>query len=223
MLKRLDKNFPLQPLIDQVLSLNFDRRLTINETTGTLFGGPYTTKPEFIGTPLGDILDSIENPGEARLMRLKPEESYMAHTDPDDRYHVVITTNPYCYMIDLHDEKMYHLPADGGLWIMDTSPLHVAVNFGSRDRIHLNVRILLPDVKEHPTHIKILGGDFDFKHIINTNVGGFLNKYIKNQKISGFKMINDREIMVNFTDLAVLEELKTIISKSGLYYEIIQL
>lgn len=223
MLKQLDKKFPIQSLVDQVLSLDFDRRLSINETNGTLFGGPYTTKPEFVGTPLGDILSSIENPGEARLMRLKPEESYMAHNDPDDRYHVVITTNPFCYMIDLDSEKMYHLPPDGNLWLMDTSPRHVAVNFGSRDRIHLNIRLLLPDIKENAVHIKMLGGDFDFKHVINTSVAGFINCAIKNKTITGFRLINDREIMINVTNDSILEEIKSIIIRAGLQYEITQL
>jgi hypothetical protein len=220
MLKLLDKNFSIQPIIDQVLDLGFYKKISLNYTEGTIFNGPYITKPEFVGTPLGEVLDSIGNVGEARLLRLKPEECYMAHSDPDDRLHLAITTNPFCYLVDLDEEKMYHLPVDGKLWLMDTGPRHVAVNFGSRDRIHLNIRVPLPDVNEHPIHIKMLGGDFDFKHIINVNMSKFVNRSVKNGDIIGFRWINVREIMVNVRDQSVIENIKNILTSNGLEYEI---
>lgn len=223
MLTLLDKKFPIQPIIDQVLSLEFNKRVSLNETQGTVFNGPYKTKPEFVGTPLGDLLASIENPGEARLMRLTPEECYMAHSDPDDRIQMAVTTNPFCYLIDLETEKMYHLPADGSVWLMDTGPKHTAVNFGSRDRIHLNVRLLLPELKQNPVHLKMLGGDYDFKHVINTNMSPFMNRAIKSGDVTGFQWINDREIMINVKDDSVIERIKNIITDCGLTYDIKQL
>jgi len=222
MLHQTNKKFPIQSIIDQVLSLEFDKRLALNETRGTVFNGPYVTKPEFVGTPLGDLLANLDNVGEARLMRLRPEECYMAHSDPDDRLHLAITTNPYCYLIDLDENKMYHLPVNGEVWLMDTGPRHVAVNFGSRDRIHLNIRVPLPDIKENPVHIKMLGGDFDFKHIINVNMSTFINYAIKQGDITGFRWINDREIMISYKDETVLENFKNLISQTGMHYEILR-
>lgn len=220
MIKQLDQKFLLQSILDQVFSLDFSNRLRLNETTGNIFNGPYTTKSEFKGTPLGDVLDSLGNIGEARLMRLTPEECYMAHSDPDDRIQMTITTNPFCYLIDLEKEKMYHLPADGSVWIMDTSSKHTAVNLGSRDRIHLNIRILLPELKENPVHIKMLGGDYDFKHVINTNMSSFMNRAIKSGDVTGFQWINDREIIITYQSESVLEKFKSLISSTGMHYEI---
>ena len=58
MLKKLDKQFPIQPIIDQVAAMPyFERFVQLNETDeGRLFNGPYKIKPEFVGTPLGDCL-----------------------------------------------------------------------------------------------------------------------------------------------------------------------
>ena len=220
MIKQLDQKFLLQPIIDQVLSLDFGKRLALNETQGNTFNGPYTTKSEFKRTPLGNVLDSLGIIGEARLMRLTPEECYMAHSDPDDRIQMTITTNPFCYLIDLETEKMYHLPADGSVWLMDTGPKHTAVNFGSRDRIHLNVRLLLPELKQNPVHIKMLGGDYDFKHVINTNMSSFMNRAIKSGDVTGFQWINDREIIITYREQSVLENFKSLISSTGMHYEV---
>jgi hypothetical protein len=118
---------------------------------------------------------------------------------------------------------MYHLPADGSVWIMDTGPKHTAVNFGSRDRIHLNVRMLLPELKENPVHIKMLGGDYDFKHVINTNMSSFMNRAIKSGDVTGFQWINDREIIITYREEKVLEDFKSLISSTGMYYEVSRL
>lgn len=220
MLRQLEQKFLIQPIIDQILCLDFGKRIALNETAGNLFNGPFTIKPEFKGTPLGEVLDSLGEIGEARLMRLSAGESYMAHSDPDDRIQMAILTNPYSYLIDLEKEKMYHLPADGTLWYMDTGPRHIAANFGSRDRLHLNVRMLLPSLKENPVHIKMLGGDYDFEYVIHTNMSAFMNRAIKNGDVTGFQWLNDREIIITYREEKVLEDFKLLITSTGLQYEI---
>lgn len=215
MIKRLDQKFLLQPIKKQVDKLSFDKQLTLNETTGGLFNGPYTVKQEFKSTPLGDLLESLGEIGEARLLKLGPGDSYMAHSDPDDRLHLNITGGKFSYILNLEEDKMYTIPDDGHLWYMDTGPIHVACNFGSRDRIHLNIRVLLPDVSEKYTRVKMIGGDFDWRHQISVTVSRWLNRAIKQGDITGFRKINDKEILISYKDSGVLEELKQIIYNAG--------
>ena len=68
MITRLPKIVDIQPIIDQVSTLEyFDKRLILNETVGKLLTGPYTVKQEFKNTPIGNLLESIGPIGEARL------------------------------------------------------------------------------------------------------------------------------------------------------------
>lgn len=207
MLKQTDKIFSIGPLIEQVNSLQFDKRLSINKPSGSFFGDPWKTLPEFENTPLGEVLSILGPIGEARLMRLTSAETYTAHGDPDDRYHIAIITNPYSYIIDLDDSKLYHLPADGTLWIMDTSKIHVAANFGGRDRIHLNIRLLLPKFDSNKKHVRIRieGGEFDWKQESYIEVMPELNRLIKSHYVTGFDRVNDRELLLNVVDNSIIE------------------
>lgn len=207
MLKLTGKIFSIEPIIEQVNSLHFEKRLSVNRQVDSFFGDPWEILDEFKGTPIGNILESLGPIGEARLMRLTSAETYTAHGDPDDRYHVAIITNPHSYIIDLDDGKLFHLPADGKLWLMDTSKTHVAANFGGRDRIHLNIRLLLP--KFNPTkkfiRLKIEGGDFDWKQESYIEVMPKLNSLIKSNYVTGFDRINDRELLLNVIDPIIIE------------------
>jgi hypothetical protein len=188
----------------------------LNETDeGRLFNGPYRTKPEFVGTPLGDVLEALGNIGEARLLKLKPEESYMAHSDPDDRLHMSIITNEYCRIIDLDANQMYHLPVDGSVWLMDTGPIHVASNFGAHERIHLNIRVLLPDVKEGWVRFTVEGGDYDWRHIIQISITRWMNRALKEGKMTGIRKLGDREMLVNPRDQACMDELVCVGEQAG--------
>lgn len=215
MLEKLPQKYHIQTIKEQVSHLAFDKQIAINETNGGLFNGPYTVKTEFKNTPLGDFLDSLGEIGEARLLKLSPGDSYMAHSDPDDRLHLNITGGDYSYILNLEKNKMYTIPADGHLWRMDTGPVHVACNFGSRERIHLNIRILLPDIKEKYVRVKIEGGDFDWRHQISISVSRWLNRAIKSERIIGFRKVTDKEILISYDDYSTLEELKQIIYNAG--------
>jgi hypothetical protein len=195
--------FPIDPIIQQVSNLDFESRLSLNSTTGSLFSGPYETLPEFKGTPIGDLLENIPNAGEARLLKLKSAESYTAHYDPDDRYQLAIITNKDSYLQDLDAKKMYHLPVDGTLWLMDTSKRHVACNFGGRDRIHLNVRIILPKFESPGIQLEFLGGDFDWKQELHESFMSFLNNAIKHGLVTGIERVSDRKILLNCHDLVI--------------------
>lgn len=217
MLKKLDQAFPIDPIVEQVRALPyFEKYVQLNETEeGRLFNGPYRTKSEFIGTPLGNVLESLGNVGEARLLKLKPEASYMAHSDPDDRLHMSIITNEYCRVIDLEANQMYHLPVDGSVWLMDTGPIHVASNFGAHERIHLNIRVLLPDVKEGWVRFTVEGGDYDWRHIIQISITRWMNRALKEGKMTGIRKLSDREMLVNPRDQAAMDELVRVGEQAG--------
>jgi hypothetical protein len=63
MLKKLDQAFPIEPIVQQVNALPyFERYIQLNETDeGRLFNGPYRIKSEFLGTPLGSVLEALGN------------------------------------------------------------------------------------------------------------------------------------------------------------------
>lgn len=216
MLELTNKIFSIEPIVEQVSQLWFEKRLELNKPTGSFFGDPWETLSEFKNTPLGNLLDELGSIGEARLLKLTSAETYTAHADPDDRYHVAIVTNPHSYIIDFDSQKLYHLPVDGKLWRMDTSRIHVAANFGGRDRIHLNIRLLLPKFDSNKPFVRIRfdGGDFDWKQESYVEIMPTMNRLIKAGYISGFDRVSDREILLNILDKSLLDSvIKNLIAK----------
>lgn len=57
---------------------------------------------------------------------------YQLHVDSHTtiRYHLPIATNHMCYMMTANGEEIQtcHLPADGRIWLLNTSVLHTALN-----------------------------------------------------------------------------------------------
>jgi hypothetical protein len=199
MLNRTPKLFSIQPLVDQINAIEPSPRILLNEPTGSFFGDPWRVKDEFKNTPIGNVLEELHPIGEARLLRLESGETYTAHADPDDRYHLALITNPFCYLVNFDDQQLYHLPVDGQLWHMDTGKLHVAANFGGTDRVHLNIRLLLPAFDKNKKGLKITfaGGGVDWKQDSYLDILPFLNKKIKTGEITGFEKLNSNEILVN--------------------------
>jgi len=205
MITRLPKIVDIQPIIDQVSTLEyFDKRLILNETVGKLLTGPYTVKQEFKNTPIGNLLESIGPIGEARLLKLQSSETYTAHCDPDDRIHLAIVTNPFAYVIDLDNGLTFHMPVDGQLWLMDTGVTHVAANFGGRDRIHLNIRVPLPGFTAPGYSLRVDGGDYDWKQETYITLMKFFNDAIKEKQITGFEKVDEHEVLLN-CDPAILK------------------
>lgn len=200
MLKQTSIKFDIDPIISQVKNIGyFDRSIVLNETKGNLLSGYYTIKPEYIGTPLGSVLESLGDIGEARLLKLNPEDVYTAHTDPDDRYHLSITTTPYSYVADLDRCTLHHLPVDGYIWHMDTSIMHSAINLGGGDeRIHLNVRVRLPGITKPCYSIKFTdNGNYDWKQMLYNTMMSYINIAIKNKEITGLERISEKEMLIN--------------------------
>jgi hypothetical protein len=205
MLKQLPQKFLIDAVVDQIIHTDFDKRIYLNETSGDLFSGTYTIKPEFIGTPIGNLLEQLGDIGEARLLKLKSGDTYTAHTDPDDRIHLAILTNKYSYLFDLDEERMYHVPVDGHLYEMDTSKVHIAANFGGDDRVHLNIRVKLPAFKNPGFRLVFSGvNDPDWKQRLFIDVMGYLNRAIKQNTVRGIAKISDVEWLLN-CDQSVLD------------------
>lgn len=222
MLTLLPQKFNIQPIVNQVNELGyFGKRLDLNSPTGKFFNDPWHTKAEFKGTPLGEVLDSLGTIGQARLLSLDSAESYTAHSDPDDRIHLAIVTNPYSFLIDVENSQMYHLPVDGNLWYMDTGPVHVATNWGGRPRIHLNIRMLLPsfDITRPGFSLKIIKGDVDWKQESYIEIMGTINRLIKQNKITGFESVNEKELFINIDDCSIGEHFANKIKSKNIKVE----
>jgi hypothetical protein len=198
MLRKLHTIDNIQEIIDQVNNMDINKwDSPLNTTDGNILTGHYTLLPELIDTPLGNFLNSLGDIGEARLLLLESGDTYTAHTDPDDRIHLVISTNPYCYLIDIDHEKMYHLPVDGQVWNMDTGIRHVASNFGGKPRIHLNVRERLPSISYPCYKFSVTGGNYDWKQELYDGLMSYLNLNIKTKQITGIEKLNKREMLLN--------------------------
>lgn len=215
MLIKTEHNFSIQPIIDQVLSLPEFNRLALNETSGNLLTGKYTIKKEFLNTPLGEVLEVLGDIGEARLLKLKNEEVYTAHCDPDDRWHLTITTTPYAFLVDINNKSLHHLPADGALWFMDTGVVHSAINLGSGERIHLNIRKRLPEYKGNGWRMKFTG-NHDWKQKLYIHVLGYINRAIKIGHITGIEKVEENEMLINVIDERLLGVIEQLSQSAGL-------
>lgn len=118
-------------------------RSAVNQPTGDFFYDPWVIKSNLKNTVFEELLGSLPcEIGEARFAILKPGGCYQSHADIDDRYHLNLQ-GEWSYLIDLDSQTMFKTVPDGYWYTMDTSPHHVAANFGSIPRIQLVVRHLL--------------------------------------------------------------------------------
>ena len=102
-----------------------------------------------------DVLSSHYKIGRVRILRLDPRTSLSYHRDPEARLHIPIITNPGALMIV--DKKAYHMEADGGVYYVNTTKYHTALNGGTEPRIHL-VATILDENKEEELYT-VYGGD----------------------------------------------------------------
>lgn len=83
--------------------------------------------------------------GWVRFVTLGPSQQIVAHVDapyteqPFDRYHIPVATNRQCW--SFADGVWQHL-AVGGIYWMDPTAEHGAVNWGATPRVHLLVDVL---------------------------------------------------------------------------------
>jgi hypothetical protein len=106
---------------------------------------------------------------------------------------------------------------------MDAGVVHIAANFGPRDRIHLNIRIPLPAFNSPGYSLKLSGGDYDWKQESYIEIMTFFNRAIKLGQITGFEKVNDREVLLNCSNLEILEPFIKKLESKGFVIEITQI
>jgi len=162
---------------------------TLNNPGGNFFYDPWTIMPAYKNSPLEDFLDQLGPIGEARVNVLKPSESYCAHADIDDRYHLTLQAEQ-SYLIDLRDQEMYKLEVDNKVFLMDTSRIHTASNFGFKNRIQLVVRKLLNKVTLFsPVYVTLEATEapYNLRYLFDHSFSILLNTLNKEKLITDFK------------------------------------
>lgn len=89
-----------------------------------IFDMPYTNS----------ILDK-HNMVRTRIMRQKKKTCYSYHIDYTKRIHIPVYTNEDCFLI--LDDNLHRLPADGSVYLVDTTIKHTAVNASFEERTHI--------------------------------------------------------------------------------------
>lgn len=168
----------------------------LNEPTGDFFYDPWVTKSQYLGTSIDELLQKLPDAGEARINVLEPGESYMAHADIDDRYHLNLAGD-YSYLIDLKNNKMHQLNVDNTVYLMDTGRIHTASNYGYKNRYQLVVRRLLKnsDLK-NPVHVKLqaLEDRYNLRYLFDNTFSITLNTLNKDGYIRRFTKVSDSAI-----------------------------
>jgi len=194
MLTKLQYTVPIELL--QEASDNVDMsqfRYALNEPTGDFFYDPWTIKKEYVGTVWEQILNTLPvDMGEARLIVLKYGNCYMSHSDIDDRYHLNVN-GEYSFLVNIDTEEMFPQTLDGQWYLMDASPRHSAVNFGSVDRVQLVIRKLLNKCQlENYSTVTIKPIDkIKPRFIFDDEISPWLSKMNKQQLMNNFKILTD--------------------------------
>jgi len=174
--------------------LDIDHKLSINKPSGDFFYDPWIIKDEFKDTVWERLLSKLpKHIGEARIIKLEPGTTYMAHADMDDRYHLNIKSNQG-YLINLTDNQMFLLEPDCIWYNMNAGLLHVAANFGSTDRIQLVVRQLLTKNKLKdpvPIIIRVKNKVVDYRFVFDNSISPWLNQANKKGLVTNFTFTND--------------------------------
>jgi len=174
--------------------INFQGKTALNEPTGNFFYEPWILKEQFKKTVWEDILSTLDfDHGEARIIILNPGESYMAHSDIDDRFHLNLQGN-HSFLIDISNQTMYPTITDNRWYEMDAGKIHAATDYGEIFRAQLVVRKLLSRGNFDKTiHVSIESAQsfFDYRYRFDNEISPWLNKMNKLNKINNFRFSND--------------------------------
>jgi hypothetical protein len=168
----------------------------LNNPTGDFFYDAWQLKDEFKKPAIVDLFTQLGSVGEARIIVLEPGESYCAHADIDDRYHLTLQ-GEHSYLYDLKNLKMYPTEADNTVYLMDAGRIHSAANLGYKSRIQLVVRKLLNKVElKDPCSVKIIVNDppYNLRYLFDHSFSIVLNRLNKQGCMNKFKKISETEI-----------------------------
>ena len=195
MLEKLDTKTDSKILFDLVKHLP-EGKNALNEPTGDFFYDPWKLLPEYQGTALEELLKQLPDHGEVRVIVLKPGESYCAHADIDDRYHVTLDAEQ-SYLHDIENEMMYATKSDDTVYLMNTGVLHTASNYGYKNRYQLVIRKRLQKrTLEDPINIFMSVKDpvYNLRYLFDSSFSRLLNQLEKQNKLSKFIKVNDTNI-----------------------------
>jgi hypothetical protein len=173
-----------------------EMKTPINYPTGNFFYDPWVLKDEYKGTVWEILYNSLPvTKGEARIIILDPGQAYQSHADIDDRYHLNILGSK-SYLIDLENNQMYFLDANGIWYDMDAGQIHTATNFGRTARIQLVIRkLLLNNVLKDPLPVTIqttLKNLDQARFIFDNTISPWLNFANKRKYINNFSYTNNQ-------------------------------
>lgn len=117
-------------------------KLDIMEPTGNFFYDPWQLKESFRTPELIALFDQLPPVGQTKIVSIPPGTAYQAHADIEDRYHITLQ-GKHSYLIDLEHNEMHSTDVNDQCYLMDTTSVHTAANFGDCDRIQLVIRLLL--------------------------------------------------------------------------------
>ena len=193
-----------------------EMKTTINQPTGDFFYDRWEIKESYKGTIWQKVLDTMPmSIGQARIIKLEPGTSYMAHADIDNRYHLNLT-GEQAYLIDLDDEVMYKCERDNRWAYMDASRIHAATNYGSIPRLQLVVREPLRRSRVPVDLVSIsmeaAYEQHDFRYKFDKQFSPFLNRANWANKLSDFVFATftlsfklERELLEEFNKLITPE------------------
>jgi len=209
MIKKTNFQFADTVIQEVVSSLTTDDIVVLNNPTGDFFYDPWTIKDEYKDTAFDKLLSVLSNIGQARLIKLMSGDTYHAHADIDDRYHMSIQGN-YSYLIDLDNNVMHSVPVDGCWYLMDAGTLHVASNFGEIYRYQLVVRRLLMhstsnDLVQVTVEPKIIHDKL--RYYFDATLSSWLNRTNKRGLMDDFKVTTTMSCTM-LLDRSLVEELK---------------
>jgi hypothetical protein len=210
-------------LIDQALKEHpvTEEVVTLNTPQGEFFYDPWTIKNEYKGSAWEQVLNTLPIPiGEARIITLVPGESYMAHADIDNRWHLNLT-GERSYLVDLDQDRMWPCERDGRWRYMFTSKMHSASNYGSIPRRQLVVRELLKrSTRKNTIKVSIEPAyeQHDYRYKFDNLVSPWLNKKNQDCELDNFSH-NGRTATFNMSASLKDELTRLITSDFRVYYD----
>jgi hypothetical protein len=204
-------------LIDQALKEHpITESIVLNEPTGDFFYDKWVIKEFYKDTIWEQVLDTMPmSIGQARIINLVPGESYMAHADIDNRWHLNLT-GEQAYLIDLDEKVMYECVRDNRWAYMDASRIHAATNYGSIPRLQLVVREPLRRSRQPVDLVSIsmepAYEQQDFRYKFDNRFSSFLNRANQKHKLADFAHTTfslsfklERELLEEFEKLVTPE------------------
>lgn len=171
---------------------------TLNNPGARFFYDPWTIMPAYKNSPLEDFLNKLGPVGEARVNILRPGESYCAHADIDDRWHFTLDSE-HSILVDITNNKMYPIEKDHKVYLMDTSRIHTASNYGYKNRLQIVVRKLLTDAElKNPVYVTLTATEvpYNLRYLFDQSFSVLLNKLNKENKLSQFR--KNSEVSIYF-------------------------